>query len=577
MLTPSFAETNVTPDESSGQSVPLQYSEQKIDSEPDNSGDEVRLPMTRLRRAGAVGRGATKITPPPRSSRRLQHTHNGAHRQRTSSSSSQTFGAVVVQSPSADKHDSNSPQSSEDEDDMPPTLPSTRRRPQRPRSVGEENCRRTTLRTRAERPIRDTFIVNNDEIEYISSDNAPVTPSKSRKLSRTHKSPGTPRRQSRRERQELEEDLEDLKDSDNVATKSRTRGAPVNKEREKTRKHFELLKRRRAGEKALRALESGNDMGVVHFGHAIQNAPDYVSSSDAASIHSSQDTDAPPEETGFDRYDDDDFIVDDPNDRLGVPHHDMPLEFTSYASAKPRDLFIHVIEWLVKNKISPAFSRHDQFWSLAFNKIDDEVKGQAGSRLISSAWTATFRRTLEARPGICVTRLPGNDEDNIRTCDACNRTNHPAQYDFVFRGKAYHHKTLEPIDNSDDDESDEDDEEKDKASVDSKNHVLPPESQHFYLGRYCAANAEMGHKLTHWLFHLNQSLLAYLDEQGVLDAENIVKRDKMNHKKREKQAEGIVDEMKDSGVVEDLWKEFRNDLNDARLGMEGYEKRGGRS
>ena len=256
-----------------------------------------------------------------------------------------------------------------------------------------------------------------------------------------------------------------------------------------------------------------------------------------------------------------------------MPHPDIPLEFTSYASRKPRELFVHVIDWLVKNKISPAFDRHDPLWDLAFKKLDDEVKAQAGSRLISAAWNEPFVRTLLARPGLVVVRLPGDEEDYIRTCDACNRTNHPAQYDFKFSGKAYFHKTLEPVDNSD--EEDEDNEH-DAASMDSKNHLLPSSHQHFYLGRYCAANAEMGHKLSHWLFHLNQNLLTYLEEQGLLSAEKIVARDKKSHSRREHEAEMIVDTMRETGVVDDLWKEFKSDLDDARIGMDGFEKKGGR-
>jgi hypothetical protein len=71
--------------------------------------------------------------------------------------------------------------------------------------------------------------------------------------------------------------------------------------------------------------------------------------------------------------------------------------------------------------------------------------------------------------------------------------------------------------------------------------------------------------------------MAYLEEQGVLSAEAIIARDKMNHKKREKQAENVVDEMQETGVIAELWANFENDLNDARLGMEDYEKKGGRS
>ena len=126
-----------------------------------------------------------------------------------------------------------------------------------------------------------------------------------------------------------------------------------------------------------------------------------------------------------------------------------------------------------------------------------------------------------------------------------------------------------------DDESD-DDEAEDKPDYDEAGHLLPSQNTHFYLGRYCAANAEMGHKLTHWQYHLNQNLLGYLEEQGALSAEATLARDKMNRKKREKEAEAIVDSMDETGVIHSLWRDFQSDLDDARLGMEDFEKRGKR-
>ena len=467
------------------------------------------------------------------------------------SASSRSFVRVEILSPGEKASDLGSAETSGNEDDVIVTDPAPKRRHQ------------TTA--------KDDFVVDDGHVEFISSDDEPVTPSKSRKLSRHHKSPRDPRGRSQREQNELAEDLEDLQDLDTEVQETRTRGAPVNKKRDETRKHLEILRRRRAGEKIPLESESDDEGTPVDIEDITREVPRYSISSGDARPDSSDDSDEMPSNSNLDNYEDD-FIIDDTSDRTGMHHPDIPLEFTSYASARPRELFIHVIEWLVKNKLSPAFSRHDQLWTLAFQKIDDEVKGQAGSRLISAAWNAPFRRTLEARPNLQVVRLPGDEGDYIRTCDACNRTNHPAQYDFVFHGEAYHHKTLEPVESSEDDDNDDD-----AASQDSKGHVLPAARQHFYLGRYCAANAEMGHKLSHWLHHLNQNLLTYLEEQGVLSAEQIVQRDKKNHTKREKEAENVVDEMRQTGVIDELWKDFKNDLDDARIGMEGHEKRGGRS
>ncbi len=80
----------------------------------------------------------------------------------------------------------------------------------------------------------------------------------------------------------------------------------------------------------------------------------------------------------------------------------------------------------------------------------------------------------------------------------------------MLSGDAYKKRDLEPVD----DDSDDDEEEENKPDYDEAGHLLPSQNTHFYLGRYCAANAEMGHKLTHWQYHLNQNLLGYLEEQG---------------------------------------------------------------
>ena len=526
----------------------------------------------------------------PRRSTRLQAPKRPISSSSSSITPSQGFVAVEVAIPTISVL--GSAETTGDEDDVIVTSPLFRRRPRKAPSdefvvpdnqfdyysSEEEVVRPSKSRSRAQKQRNYDFIAEDDSVEYISSDGEPVTPSKRRKVSRSQ---GSPQREIRR-KVELKEDLEDLADSYNVVKEKRTRGAPVNKGREETRKHLEVLRRRRAGEKNAHISDAANADGeepVDVDGTISRNAPRYSLSSDQSSADSSDDSDLPPENLNV-IEDEDDFIVDDNAEHRGI-HPDIPLEFTSYASRKPRELFIHVIDWLVKNKISPAFNRHDQLWDLAFKKLDDEVKGQAGSRLISAAWNEPFVRTILARPGLVVVRLPGEEEDYIRTCDACNRTNHPAQFDFKFSGKAYYHKTLEPVDNSDDeDEDDEGDEDGDKeddvVSLDSKNHVLPSAQHHFYLGRYCAANAEMGHKLSHWLFHLNQSLLTYLEEQGVLSAEKIVARDKKNHTRREREAEMIVDTMRETGVVDDLWREFKSDLDDARIGMDGFEKKSGR-
>ncbi|KAG9791514.1 hypothetical protein ABEF93_000979 [Exophiala dermatitidis] len=498
--------------------------------------------------------------------------------------------------------DLGSPEDSDDEDIVMASRPTARRQRQSKPAASRDpfvvNDDDVEYISDNDRPMRahksrgskaDDFVVDDDEVEYISSDHGTSHVAKnngrSRNISASHKTPSK-RRRSRKEQEELDEDLKDLQDSNSepeiTEAKGRTRGGPVTTKRDKTRAHLELLRRRRAGERAPRVEDSneeepeGDWVDIDFIGRPDRDI------SPEGSVHSSVDTDQEGElnQGLLDDGDEDDFIEDDTAGgvRLGRPqlHSDIPLEFTSFASAKPRELFPHIIEWLVKNKIAPAFSRDDELYKLAFARVDDQVKAQAGSRLISSAWGDDFKRAVLARPDMKVQALPGDDEDNIRNCDACNRSGHPARYEFVLSGQPYYRDSLEPVEAEDEDEDDEDDN-SDSQSRDEYGHVLPPANRKFYLGRFCAANAEMGHKLTHWKYHLNEALMSYLEEQGVLSPEAIVARDKMNKKKLEKLAENIVDNMQETGVIAEFWADFENDLNDARLGMEDFDRKGGRS
>lgn len=528
------------------------------------------------------------------SSRRSRRLRPKASPQSTRSSRSHSVDLVDLPTPthqpSSRFSDIGTAESSDDDDAIMASTPTLRRH--RPRATAEvpfvvddeeiqyisddEEPRFAAPRSSRKKPA--DFIVDDDEVQGLSSDSGVDRTShenvKSRILSTSHKSPRTSRRRTREEQDELDEDLRDLRDSEEEeddATMPRTRGGPVTTQRDQARQHLELLRRRRAGEKVRRVEDSGEETGEaegIAIDHITYPNYDFVSE---GSVHSSVDT----EQESIQEHmegEEDDFVIDDSTGRLGRPHPDMPLQFTSFASAKPRELFPHIVEWLVKNKIAPAFSRDDELYSLAFARVDDQVKAQAGSRLISSAWGTNFKRAILARPTMKMVALPGEDEDNLRTCDACNRSGHPARYEFVFSGEPYINGTLEPVDGSDDEDAFED-----NLSRDENGHLLPSQTQRFYLGRFCAANAEMGHKLTHWKHHLNESLLSYLEEQGVISADAIVARERTNKKKREKEAENIVDSMEATGVISELWADFENDLNDARLGMEDFEKKGGRS
>ncbi|RMZ89393.1 hypothetical protein DV736_g3376, partial [Chaetothyriales sp. CBS 134916] len=434
---------------------------------------------------------------------------------------------------------------------------------------------------RRAKPIKDDFLADDDEVDFMTSEDDKHSRAKS--SSRRERRPKTARSRTRDEQEELNADLEDLRDSGNedIAQTTRTRGGPVTTKRDQAREHFALLKRRRAGEKIPRIGDSDEDevdeerQDINIIGQPSQFALDKMSLHSSLDSESELDDEVEENEAAAATEEEDDkFIEDDAKSgRRWRPHPEIPLEFTQFASAKPAELFVHVVEWLVKNKLSPGFARHDSLYKLAMDRVDDQVKAQAGSRLISSAWNATFKHTILARPTISIHILPGDENDLIRTCDACNKSNRPARYDIILTGDAYSRDTLEPVDDSDS----EADEATDEASQDEAGHSLARQEQHFYLGTHCAANAQMGHKLTHWKYHLNEAVLQYLEEQHVLSAKSVVARDNLSNKKREKEAEAVVDSMESTGKIAELWRDFQNDLDDARLGMEDFQKRGGRS
>ena len=517
----------------------------------DSEDEDLIIPSSKRRRT------TSNSTTPVRRSGRLQNT-SPLHANTSSSRTSERFSHVEVltptRRPSGPLSDLGSAETSDADGDVLVSKPTQRKK------ANDTRSSRAAASSRGSASLGvDDWLVDDDQVEYITS-----SEDESSRTQKPSKIPKTLRRRSRREQDELEDDLDNLQDSDQEksARKTRTRGGPVTSERDKAREHFNILRRRRAGEKIPRILDSDEEDEVGMDINLVGRPVDLESLSSA---HSSIDTDPEPDTMQAE----DDFIEDDTSGRLGRPNPDIPIEFTSFASAKPKELFPHIVEWLVKNKLAPAFTRTDAVYKLAFDRIDDQVKAQAGSRLISSAWNATFKWTILARPQISIGQLPGLDEDLIRCCDACNKTNRPARYDFVLSGDAYYNGSLEPVDYSDEEEDAE-------VEYDEAGHQLASQTHHFYLGSHCAANAQMGHKLTHWKFHLNESILAYLEEQGVLSPDSIVARDKMNHKKREKTAEAIVDSMEETGKIEELWKDFQNDLDDARLGMEDYQKRGGR-
>lgn len=259
--------------------------------------------------------------------------------------------------------------------------------------------------------------------------------------------------------------------------------------------------------------------------------------------------------------------------------------------AKSSSLFKHAVEWMVMKKIHPAFNSKQNIYTLTFRKLDDEVKGLAGSKFTSSVWTPDFTRSIRARPDLMIDEIPPAMRAVMGPhCEACNRTNHTASFELMLTGKPYDAETLEPLEtNSDSDSGSDSDSDSDselsadsevlngeKATYDAQGERLPPESHRFMLGSTCKANAQVAHTLHHWRYHLYEWVKDYLARGGHLTAEKLVKREKWSDKKRHKAALKIVDRMESDGEVQKLYRLYKDQVEFAVEASNEYKNGWGR-
>ncbi|KAI0415773.1 hypothetical protein F5X98DRAFT_207409 [Xylaria grammica] len=256
----------------------------------------------------------------------------------------------------------------------------------------------------------------------------------------------------------------------------------------------------------------------------------------------------------------DDFVTDDDDSPLGAPV-EIPLEFTSHAHKPLKDQFPFVIEWLVHNRINPAFERKDPLYINAWRKLDDEVSGLANSKFTSSAWKQDFHRALKSRPRLETFPLSQIGSGLYETCEACGRSGHPSTFRIVFSGSAYHKDTLEEVESDSDSEGEDD---SDTASVDTRGMPLPPTTKEWCVGSVCCSNAETAHSLLHWKHALMEWVTERLDDEGWMAPKKLSEREKMKAKRRRALANGIVDGWQERGVVAALYGDFKNTLENAR-------------
>jgi hypothetical protein len=405
------------------------------------------------------------------------------------------------------------------------------------------------------------------------------------------------------EQDELKEELAFLRSSP-LPDRGRLRSTQ-DRPRNKRQEALEALKRRRAGtnEPPSSATPGRKRAVVVETDseselEVIKEEPDsdleILEQDDIEDEEQESDRDANALDMFQEDQEDEQFIDDDPDNMIGQPSinddlDEMRLAF-SLSRAKTRDLFKHAVEWMVMKKIHPGFDSNNNVYTLTFRKLEDEVKGLAGSKYTSSAWTGDFTRAIRARPLLMMNELSAA-ERAVRSphCEACNRSNHTASFEVLLQGQPYHPETLEPLatasDSSSDDESDSDsglssDSETqlngEKPTYNYQKDRIPPESHRFPLGSTCKANAQVAHTLYHWRYNLYQWVKDYLKDEGHLTAEKLVKRDGRSDRKRAKEARKIVDTMEETGQIRKLYHSYKDQLRAAMEADNDYANGWGR-
>jgi hypothetical protein len=245
------------------------------------------------------------------------------------------------------------------------------------------------------------------------------------------------------------------------------------------------------------------------------------------------------------------------------------------AHRKAKDHFRDAVEWMVHNKLNPDFDRNKSIYRIAFKRLENEVKGWADSKFISSAWTPEFNRAIRARPEFC--QIPvSKGQKMLHHCDACNRSNHPASFIIGFTGSIYHPESLEPLLSGSEDENDEDDgrtsskkraqkkKKKTKISYNVDSQQIPPANHVFYVGSTCKGNAEIAHSLLHWRFHLNEWAIGDLTASGYLTEEQVARRKRWSAAENDHFAQQVVKDKEMSGEIADLYRDFKGNLDRAR-------------
>ena len=249
---------------------------------------------------------------------------------------------------------------------------------------------------------------------------------------------------------------------------------------------MELLKQRRAGERTSDTVDieeklSQGEKDSIIDGSISDNVEDLEGVTES-NYPTARDM------FGTDRYDED--FLDDDGAESGTDNIGVPLQFSKVRYYKAKDLFKYAVEWMVQKKINPGFAMNDEIYQLTFIRLKDEAIGLGSLTYTSSAWTASFKHSLEARPELEYHEIAKIDRFGLNKCDACNRSGHPATWQVRFTGNVYDKDTLEEIEGDEEDENSEVEthdgsgQDYEKEIYDDKGNRIPPASTAFNLGRF---------------------------------------------------------------------------------------------
>jgi hypothetical protein len=128
--------------------------------------------------------------------------------------------------------------------------------------------------------------------------------------------------------------------------------------------------------------------------------------------------------------------------------------------------------------------REDDYFPESIRMIEDNILQRKDSLISSSAWKDEYRKALEGLPRF------REDQEGTKsvTCQACNRTNHPATSTVRLFGRYYDSSALNTFGAA-------------KIEFDSEQ-----KKEKYYLGSTCCRKTHLWHSFHHFKFHLIQKL-----------------------------------------------------------------------